>query len=160
MKYFAFLCFLVATSSAFAQSGIMRDKANVRVLRVVDGDTFLVQYRNETVKIRLRMENPRDTVDTFDTKAQRAKKQAQRCGISVDSVRALSREATHVMDSLFTGKVVRLRRYADQTDLGRQFSFDRLLRGVEWKGKNVATILRKRNLTVESFPKGIPNETE
>lgn len=160
MKYLAPLLFLVATS-AFAQSGIMRDKAEVLVLRVIDGDTFLVQYRKtETVKIRLRMENPRDTVDTFDTKTQRAKKQAQRCGISVDSVRALSREATHVMDSLFTGKVVRLRRYADQTDLGRQFSFDRLLRGVEWKGKNVATILRKRNLTVESFPKGIPNETK
>ncbi len=154
MKYVLFL--LLFTVNAFAQSGLMRDKAKVRVLRVIDGDTFLVQYRQETVKIRLRLENPRDTVDTFDTKTQRAKKQAQRCGISVDSVKALSEQATMLMDSLLTDKKVILRRYPDQTDLGRQFSFDRLLRGVEWKGKNVAIILRERNLTVESFLSGKP----
>jgi endonuclease YncB( thermonuclease family) len=149
MKYL--LLFLLAANTMLAQSGIMRDGVKVRVLRVIDGDTFLVQYRSDTTKIRLRMENPRDTVDTFDKIPRRAKQQAARCGISVDSVRALSHEATAYMDSLLTDKTVRLRRYDDQTDLGRQFSYDRLLRGVEWRGKNVALLLRKRHLTVESF---------
>jgi endonuclease YncB( thermonuclease family) len=148
------LTFLLLACNAFSQSSTTHDSIKVRIIRVIDGDTYLVKYANRhTFKIRLRCENPRDTLDTFDSRMPKAGKQAARFGISVDSVRSLSATATAFVDSLLRDKIVRLRRYDDQTDLARQFSYDRLLRGVEYKGRNLAELLRERRLTVDSFTK-------
>jgi endonuclease YncB( thermonuclease family) len=145
-----------SVSSLYAQAFLQRDSLKVTVLRVVDGDTYLVKYRKaDPFKVRLRMPDPLDTVNTFDSSLRFARKQAVRVGLTVDSVQSLARRALDFVDSLITeakGRVM-LRKYPDQESLMKQISFDRLLRGVEVRGVHLGTLLRERHLTVESFEK-------
>jgi endonuclease YncB( thermonuclease family) len=147
---FVFFC----TPFLTAQSYLQKDSLKVKVLRVLDGDTYLVQYRkSEPIKIRLRMPDPHDTVDTFDASPRRALKQSVRLGITIDSVQKLAKATTLFVDSLIIsvkGSVI-LRKYEDQIALGRQFSYDRLLRGVEVRGRHLGEILRERGLSVEKL---------
>lgn len=138
-RLFVVLCF--CSTSVFAQSYLTKDSLKVKVERVIDGDTYVVVYRKESFTVRARMPDPHDTLDTFDTHLKQARKQAARYGITVDSVRVLSEAATHFMDSLLTGKKVVLRKYPDQLYIGTQFSYGRLLRGVELHGVNVGELL-------------------
>jgi hypothetical protein len=127
-----------------AQAFLEKESLKVTVLRVIDADTYMVKYRNDVFNVRLRNPDPKDTIDTWDKNLRQARKQSARYGISVDSVRSLGNQATAYMDSLLTGKRVILRRYPDQFSASAQWSYNRLLRGVEIDGAHISTIIPSR----------------
>lgn len=132
---------------------LWRDTINVKVEKVIDADTYRVKYRNyEPFTVRLRMENPKDTVDSFDKNFQRAKKQMTKTSLSLDSVRLLARIATEFVDSVMKRHKyrVKLLTYPDQTVIGKDISFQRLLRGVVVDNHHIGDLLRERKLTAES----------
>lgn len=157
MRLFIFFCTgflsLLTVNNLYSQAFRIRDSLKAKVIRVIDGDTYLVKYRSNVFKVRLRMPDPKDTIDTFDRNRQRAQKQARSRNISLDSVLVLAEQAKRFADSLLVGKRVLLRLYADQTDFMKLSSFDRLLRGVELiadsTGTNIGYYLRSRGLTVK-----------
>jgi endonuclease YncB( thermonuclease family) len=137
--FFTFFLLLFPFFQTQAQPYLTKDSLKVKVRRVIDGDTYEVVYRKKHVfSVRVRMPNPKDTLDTFDTNLKQARKQALQHGISVDSVQTLAAEATRFVEALLGDKTVLLRRYEDQTTIVKQFSFNRVLRGVEFEGKNIA----------------------
>lgn len=138
----AIVCFF-STTAISAQAFLEKDSLKVKVLRVIDADTCMVQYRKDVFNVRLRTANPKDSIDTWDKGLRQARKQSARYGISVDSVRTLGKMAFAFMDSLLTDKYVVLRRFPDQTLPGKQWSYNRLLRGVEYKGVPVGEIIPK-----------------
>ncbi len=145
----------IGAASAYAEQTprLNRDTINVRVVKVTDADTYKVQYRTYRIfPIRLRMPIPTDTVDTFDRNVRRAKKQAARLGISLDSVRVLAVQATAFTDSVLKANKyqVKIIHYPDQNVPAKDVSFNRLLRGVVVDGKHLGTLLRERGFTVES----------
>ncbi len=135
---------VLATSRLSAQAFLEKDSLKATVLRVIDADTYQVKYRKDVFNVRLRNPNPKDTIDTWDKNLRQARKQSARYGISVDSVRALGNEATTYMDSLLTGKKVILRRYPDQITASAQWSYNRLLRGVELGGLHLSSIFPEK----------------
>jgi hypothetical protein len=132
---------IVCSIQSSAQAFVQKDSLKVKVLRVIDADTYMVQYRKDVFTVRVRNENPKDTLDTWDKGLRQAHKQSARYGIAVDSIRTLGERATLFMDSVLSGKRVVLRRYADQFTMAQQWSYNRLLRGVEFEGRHVREIL-------------------
>jgi endonuclease YncB( thermonuclease family) len=107
---------------------------------VIDGDTFVIDYKSGSFKVRVL------NIDCYETtKGERLKSQAEKAGISEDSALILGISAKLFATDLLYDKQVLLTRETDEpnTDV-----YSRLLRNVEIEGVKYDTLLRGRGLLV------------
>jgi endonuclease YncB( thermonuclease family) len=114
---------------------IHRERA--RILRVIDGDTFVCVVNDIVETVRLL------GIDCFESaRTPKLRKQAARAKLSVNAAQERGKQAELYCTSLLTGVTVELRK--GFLGVPERDHFGRLLREIWFEGESLAERLRKR----------------
>lgn len=119
---------------------IFAQSSTVIVARVVDADTFETMVDADTMTVRVL------NVDAFESRrGERLNTQAARARTSPDSALILGKQAKAFADSLLRNKSVVIQRKQGVSNFD---VFGRLLRSVQFEGKDYPALLNARGFVV------------